>query len=108
MSNISYVYCPKCHNLTPIPTDIVATTIDITFRDNQVLGGRVIGGINCIYCASRGAYALLDGYYTLVLSEDCNWRTKSPHIKQGRVYYCLLYTSPSPRDRTRSRMPSSA
>ena len=26
-----------------------------------------------------------------------------------RVYYtCLLYTSPSPRDRTRSRMPSSA
>ena len=26
----------------------------------------------------------------------------------GRYYYCLLYTSPSPRDRTRSRMPSSA
>ena len=23
-------------------------------------------------------------------------------------HYCLLYTSPSPRDRTRSRMPSSA
>ena len=23
-------------------------------------------------------------------------------------YVCLLYTSPSPRDRTRSRMPSSA
>ena len=25
-----------------------------------------------------------------------------------RVWDCLLYTSPSPRDRTRSRMPSSA
>ena len=25
-----------------------------------------------------------------------------------RYYICLLYTSPSPRDRTRSRMPSSA
>ena len=25
-----------------------------------------------------------------------------------RGHYCLLYTSPSPRDRTRSRMPSSA
>ena len=25
-----------------------------------------------------------------------------------RLDYCLLYTSPSPRDRTRSRMPSSA
>ena len=26
----------------------------------------------------------------------------------ARIYTCLLYTSPSPRDRTRSRMPSSA
>ena len=26
----------------------------------------------------------------------------------GRDLNCLLYTSPSPRDRTRSRMPSSA
>ena len=26
----------------------------------------------------------------------------------NRVRNCLLYTSPSPRDRTRSRMPSSA
>ena len=26
----------------------------------------------------------------------------------GPVFSCLLYTSPSPRDRTRSRMPSSA
>ena len=28
--------------------------------------------------------------------------------KDRQVYTCLLYTSPSPRDRTRSRMPSSA
>ena len=27
---------------------------------------------------------------------------------EGRHHRCLLYTSPSPRDRTRSRMPSSA
>ena len=27
---------------------------------------------------------------------------------RGTAYACLLYTSPSPRDRTRSRMPSSA
>ena len=26
----------------------------------------------------------------------------------GQTEICLLYTSPSPRDRTRSRMPSSA
>ena len=28
--------------------------------------------------------------------------------QSGRLHPCLLYTSPSPRDRTRSRMPSSA
>ena len=27
---------------------------------------------------------------------------------RGRIYFCLLYTSPSPRDMRRSRMPSSA
>ena len=27
---------------------------------------------------------------------------------RGKLQHCLLYTSPSPRDRTRSRMPSSA
>ena len=29
-------------------------------------------------------------------------------VARARAYHCLLYTSPSPRDRTRSRMPSSA
>ena len=28
--------------------------------------------------------------------------------KDGKPYSCLLYTSPSPRDRQKSRMPSSA
>ena len=37
--------------------------------------------------------------------------TLNPTVRQGEVKWfstCLLYTSPSPRDRTRSRMPSSA
>ena len=64
-----------------------------------------------------------------VLTEDKDGK-KATYIKgiflqteitnrNGRMYrfdtlnrevskYCLLYTSPSPRDRTRSRMPSSA
>ena len=29
-------------------------------------------------------------------------------MEHALLYVCLLYTSPSPRDRTRSRMPSSA
>ena len=31
-----------------------------------------------------------------------------PYYEINTVNSCLLYTSPSPRDRTRSRMPSSA
>ena len=34
--------------------------------------------------------------------------TKSEIFIYGHIRSCLLYTSPSPRDRTRSRMPSSA
>ena len=34
--------------------------------------------------------------------------TKSNHFQWFHFKACLLYTSPSPRDRTRSRMPSSA
>ena len=33
---------------------------------------------------------------------------EAAHGTVTRHYSCLLYTSPSPRDRTRSRMPSSA
>ena len=32
----------------------------------------------------------------------------SLNLVHAKVWDCLLYTSPSPRDRTRSRMPSSA
>ena len=47
-----------------------------------------------------------DGHTTMLLgaakylSENNNF--------DGRVYFCLLYTSPSPRDKSSSRMPSSA
>ena len=37
----------------------------------------------------------------LLLGTACAWA-------RARNLGCLLYTSPSPRDRTRSRMPSSA
>ena len=35
-------------------------------------------------------------------------REKGNHTLIDKIKVCLLYTSPSPRDRTRSRMPSSA
>ena len=36
------------------------------------------------------------------------WNKENPSKKKRYYNTCLLYTSPSPRDRTRSRMPSSA
>ena len=35
-------------------------------------------------------------------------KKSTPFAAQSAAETCLLYTSPSPRDRTRSRMPSSA
>ena len=37
-----------------------------------------------------------------------NPKTKSLGTNKEQIETCLLYTSPSPRDRTRARMPSSA
>ena len=44
------------------------------------------------------------------LVHACCELTEIPKLKKISHEYndCLLYTSPSPRDRTRSRMPSSA
>ena len=43
----------------------------------------------------------------LRLAVNRRYRDKNQEMKE-EVCFCLLYTSPSPRDRTRSRMPSSA
>ena len=40
-------------------------------------------------------------------SEDIGYGVESLK-KSGQAWICLLYTSPSPRDRSVSRMPSSA
>ena len=52
----------------------------------------------------------LDAYRRWLTMEEPDWaRVDYPEIDfEDIYYYCLLYTSPSPRDRTRSRMPSSA
>ena len=49
-----------------------------------------------------------EGDKTLIeLISNLDTKKEIGHVN-GIAYSCLLYTSPSPRDRTRSRMPSSA
>ena len=49
--------------------------------------------------------AVAQGLYAINCYMGMQWGENQP---EDHVRYCLLYTSPSPRDRTRSRMPSSA
>ena len=58
------------------------------------------------------AYFTSQGYdVSLPLTDSADWDLiveMESGLKRVQVKTCLLYTSPSPRDRTRSRMPSSA
>ena len=50
-----------------------------------------------------------DGFHELAMvMQSINLSDQLKMIKRADNTICLLYTSPSPRDRTRSRMPSSA
>ena len=46
--------------------------------------------------------------FKLSIDNDYSKRNPKYYNDESAVNTCLLYTSPSPRDRTRSRMPSSA
>ena len=57
--------------------------------------------------AAKDALAA-EGIDLLAYVPDYAWIASVPAGRVADVVDCLLYTSPSPRDRTRSRMPSSA
>ena len=44
----------------------------------------------------------------IVLTGAYTWRNYRANVKDEQAKICLLYTSPSPRDRSVTRMPSSA
>ena len=74
--------------------------------------------LNCLYCNARSIINKFDFFETLVdvLNVDVigiteSWATSQildSELSLSGFHICLLYTSPSPRDRQKSRMPSSA
>ena len=68
-------------------------------RDRTGVGTRSIFG-------AQLRFDLSDGAMPLVTTKRVYWKTATRELLWFLT--CLLYTSPSPRDRTRSRMPSSA
>ena len=54
-------------------------------------------------------YPLMEDVFQSALGKDVKVFSQAALVADSlKDYLCLLYTSPSPRDRTRSRMPSSA
>ena len=81
-----------------ILNDRVKQSISSTGTDALVLGGTSSGYISF-------ADGVGDGNSTYYAIENLpKWEVGIGTYNNG----CLLYTSPSPRDRSRSRMPSSA
>ena len=74
----------------------------------------IVLGSGCFWGAEKG-YEALDGVIDAV-SGYADGEGVKPSYREITKFsnkfnpdnHCLLYTSPSPRDRTRSRMPSSA
>ena len=90
--------------INPILSDMGFELVRLRLISNkeitlQIMAARPDGYINVDECAeiSTGISAVLDVEDPIL--DTYNLEVSSP---------CLLYTSPSPRDRTRSRMPSSA
>ena len=66
-----------------------------------------ISAITLTIASISSSFAKVEGEYIVLgsaISLTGKYSSNGVHTQNG----CLLYTSPSPRDRTRSRMPSSA
>ena len=79
---------------------------------SDIRDGETIFRNVCAGCHVRGGSVVLKGSKSLKLSDlekrgiaDVNSITI---IANEGIGFCLLYTSPSPRDKRQSRMPSSA
>ena len=72
--------------------------------DNVSISGSVDNGSNFTNGQDNFTIAVLDNDQTGVVVSALD----NQSAERGDNGTCLLYTSPSPRDRTRSRMPSSA
>ena len=78
----------------------------MTIRNNIILAGLAA---TCIYFSAATAHHSHGNYemteYTHLEGTVMELHWMNPHTW---IYLCLLYTSPSPRDATLSRMPSCA
>ena len=86
--------------------------------DRDALPGKALYSQHCAGCHEAQVYKAPHTTWLELMSPQVLYRSITEGIMQSQAAHlsgdekqhivCLLYTSPSPRDRTRSRMPSSA
>ena len=96
----AHLYCDPRETFVARQADDVTRVLDKAIAAQAKTGGHLAGTI--AYEAGLALEPKLAGLANARSGAD------GPLIWLGLFDTCLLYTSPSPRDRTRSRMPSSA
>ena len=95
---------PKAKHIKQITFDIITTT----FNEED----SIVDFLNSVFHQTIQANSLIicdAGSSDKTVDLINTWsKEKDIEVKVVKSSNCLLYTSPSPRDRTRSRMPSSA
>ena len=90
--------------------DIILENVDLNFQVGELITSQGSNGSAVVLEFSNDTKKLTVGkwYGTPWEGNDKLDGTRSGAAADVAIKGCLLYTSPSPRDRTRSRMPSSA
>ena len=93
-----------------VTMDPAPSTVDLDLLDKEVgylIGITIIVMVD-LSLTPRPCHSLRENYATNYTNSNSNYSKSSLKRSLERSLNCLLYTSPSPRDRQKSRMPSSA
>ena len=92
-----------------VQTGINITPVDMVFlRSNPVYSWQPIAGVRRLIDQNAEQMGWLILYTHDVCESPSQYGCTPERFREVVSYACLLYTSPSPRDRQKSRMPSSA
>ena len=100
---------PRPYQLVPLLMAMRLDPVRMLIADGVGIGKTVEAGLIAKELIERGEINRMVVLCPPHLAEQ--WQkelSEKFHIEAELLLSCLLYTSPSPRDRTRSRMPSSA
>ena len=103
-------YCGWCYGFSPVIKQIAAN-YNPQLNIEVLSGGMIVPENPVAIGVTAGfiqkAYPTVEEYTGVKFGADYLWHVENPDLSDWYPN-CLLYTSPSPRDRQKSRMPSSA